>query len=67
VGDGGTMNALSPKPVPGLSSVVEIAAGGQHTCARLQSGVVQCWGANAFGQLGNGNSSQSSTPVTVKW
>jgi alpha-tubulin suppressor-like RCC1 family protein len=32
-----------------------IAAGGDHTCAILQSGAVRCWGRNDFGQLGRGN------------
>ena len=34
---------------------VEVAAGGDHTCARLDSGDVQCWGRNEYGQLGYGN------------
>ena len=33
---------------------VELAAGGSHTCVRLQSGLVKCWGYNATGQLGDG-------------
>src|SRR5438874_2337887 len=31
-----------------------IALGGNHSCALLANGTVECWGANAFGQLGNG-------------
>ncbi|MEX1367243.1 MAG: hypothetical protein AB1Z98_29220 [Nannocystaceae bacterium] len=35
--------------------VVELAAGNAHTCARLDSGAVRCWGWSAQGQLGYGN------------
>jgi alpha-tubulin suppressor-like RCC1 family protein/subtilisin family serine protease len=34
---------------------VEIAAGENHTCARLEDGAVRCWGRAAAGQLGYGN------------
>jgi alpha-tubulin suppressor-like RCC1 family protein len=42
-----------------------IAAGGQHsqTCALLSTGDVDCWGANYFGQLGDGSLIGSDTPV----
>nr|WP_255216609.1 hypothetical protein [Pseudenhygromyxa sp. WMMC2535] len=32
-----------------------IAAGGDHTCALLESGGLRCWGDNTYGQLGLGN------------
>ena len=35
--------------------VRQVAAGGRHTCALLESGDVRCWGAGAHGQLGYGN------------
>lgn len=41
--------------VPLDAEVVEITAGEAHTCARLQSGGVRCWGANDAGQLGLGH------------
>ena len=37
------------------SLAVGIAAGGDHTCAILQSGALRCWGRNDSGQLGHGN------------
>jgi alpha-tubulin suppressor-like RCC1 family protein len=52
VGDGETPAALGDVPVGG--AVVELTAGWQHTCALLETGVLRCWGDNAFGQLGYG-------------
>ncbi len=40
-------------------SAVEIKAGSFHTCARLSTGQVRCWGANFSGSLGIGN----TTPI----
>ncbi|HMJ13741.1 MAG TPA: hypothetical protein VK524_20130, partial [Polyangiaceae bacterium] len=47
----------TPADVPDVSvggPVVEVA-GSAHTCARLSSGNIRCWGAGYFGQLGYGN------------
>jgi hypothetical protein len=66
LGDGSTSNRLSPVQVTGLTTGVQkIAAGTEHTCALLASGAVKCWGANTYGQLGDGSSVLRSTPVQV--
>lgn len=57
-------SVLAPAPVPGLTSVRSVAAGGFHTLAAKTDGSVWTWGWNAFGQLGNGTVSVSS-PVPV--
>jgi len=62
---GGTKN--TPVDVSGLSSgIAAIAAGVRHTCVLTTSGSVKCWGANNYGQLGNGVAGSSkNTPVNV--
>lgn len=37
--------------------VTDVAPGGWHTCARLDTGRVRCWGNGMSGQLGYGNTS----------
>ena len=37
------------------SSVVQLVAGLEHTCALLREGRVRCWGGNSHGQLGRGD------------
>ncbi len=67
LGDG-TTNWASPTPVDtiGLSSgVIALAAGFHHTCAINNLGGVECWGRNSTGQLGDGTTTSSNTPVNV--
>jgi alpha-tubulin suppressor-like RCC1 family protein len=66
VGDGTSGNIrTTPVDVSGLSGVEQIAAGGEHTCARLTSGEVKCWGSNGVGELGDGTTFDRTSPVFV--
>ena len=63
-------NSMVQRPVPtevvGLGSgIVDLSAGSDHTCARTSLGAVLCWGANAFGQLGDNSATQRLTPEPV--
>ncbi len=60
-----TVDSLTPVAVTGISSATKTAAGEIHSCALLASGSIKCWGANYYGQLGNGTTTYSSTPVAV--
>jgi alpha-tubulin suppressor-like RCC1 family protein len=65
VGDGTLINRSTPTPVPGLSNVTAITAGGYHTCALLADTTVRCWGEGDFDELGDGTGSDHATPVAV--
>lgn len=65
LGDGSFSPTWSTTPVTvsGLGGAVSIAAGHAHACALLANGTVNCWGDNSYGQLGNGPSNPSPSPV----
>jgi DNA-binding beta-propeller fold protein YncE len=54
-----------PEPVKGLSEVTAITAGGNNSYALLKNGTVKAWGENGDGELGDGTTTDSSTPVAV--
>jgi alpha-tubulin suppressor-like RCC1 family protein len=59
-------SAGAPVDVDGLTAgVVGLGVGQAHACAILANGLVECWGFNGEGQLGDGTTTDSSTPVQV--
>jgi prepilin-type N-terminal cleavage/methylation domain-containing protein len=49
----------------GLSGIEQIDAGTYNSCARVNGGIIRCWGINTSGELGNGTVSARSTSATT--
>ncbi len=74
LGDGTLDDLLFPsKLVTGITAAEKTEAGNDafftswswHSCVLLMTGLVQCWGRNSSGQLGNGTETDSNLPVDV--
>ncbi len=70
LGDGEIADLLEATPEPhqvvGIENAVAVSAGGQFSCAVLETGAVKCWGYDGEGQLGDGKSSvENPFPVSV--
>jgi alpha-tubulin suppressor-like RCC1 family protein len=51
----------------GVTNAVEVQLRGSQSCARIGDGTIKCWGLNADGRLGVGNTSyQIRTPTAVQ-
>ena len=50
---------------PALDGLVQVTAGGQHSCAVTASHQARCWGPNDQGQLGIGGIPEAFRAVTV--
>lgn len=60
-------SSVASVEVTGLTDATGIsaAAGGTHACALRSGGLVSCWGGNASGQLGDGMTTATTTPVEL--
>lgn len=66
LGYGSTTSYNTPVDVVGLDiNVTTISVGTNHACALTNSGGVQCWGYNGYGQLGDGTTTKRLAPVPV--
>lgn len=59
-------DSSTPVAVPEMPErIISIDPGGPHTCAVTEPGKLYCWGGNRTGELGNGTTANSLTPVEV--
>ena len=70
LGDGTTSKLTTPAEVVntegnGLKDVVDLSAGHSSTAYLKEDGTVWAFGANTYGQLGDGTTTDRSTPVQV--
>lgn len=71
LGNGSNTDASLPVNVVGLNAGVKAVTSGAYFSCALNRNIdntnsaVQCWGNNASGQLGNGTTIDSSSPVTI--
>ncbi len=67
LGNGNTTSSSTPVAValPGGATATAVAVGAYHTLAIGSDGNLYTWGDNGFGQLGNGSTNSSSTPVAI--
>ncbi len=71
LGDGTTTGRKRPVAVQGTtdgvsSTVVAISSGNLFSDAQLADGALLAWGNNAYGQLGDGTTTNSALPVVVQ-
>lgn len=54
-----------PSGPPVQPAFVSVSSGWAHTCGVAPDGAAYCWGDNSSGQLGDGTTTASTTPVLV--
>ncbi len=59
--DQGGSSLYSMPPVALGTTATKVTAGYYHACALLTGGAVKCWGYNAYGQLGQNNTTTIGT------
>ena len=65
LGTGGLSDRTTPTTTNGFGGgrkAISISSGGEHTCAILDTGEVSCWGMGVYGQLGNGATTDRTSP-----
>jgi alpha-tubulin suppressor-like RCC1 family protein len=65
LGNGTTALSRTPVAVSGLSNVIAIAGGGEHSLALLGNATMMGWGANREGQIGDGSTTNRRVPVAI--
>ena len=66
LGDGTAANKSSPvSVVGGFTDWCQVSAGNNHSAAVRTNGTLWAWGCNGAGRLGNNNTANVSSPVSV--
>jgi alpha-tubulin suppressor-like RCC1 family protein len=66
LGDGTTSDRSSPvSVVGGFSDWCQVSAGSYHSLAVRSNGTIWSWGCNRYGVLGDGTTTNRSSPVSV--
>lgn len=68
LGDGTIADRPAPVRVHGIpetAAVERVSLGRYHSCALMGDGTAWCWGLNSAGQLGDGTTTDRTTPVPV--
>ena len=69
LGSGSSLNSSAPVDVADLGGASDMAVGRNHACAIVgtsgQETIIECWGLNSDGQLGDGTNENSQAPVEV--
>jgi alpha-tubulin suppressor-like RCC1 family protein len=69
LGSGSSLNSSAPVAVVDLETASDMAVGRNHACAivgaTVQETLIECWGLNSDGQLGDGTNENSQEPVEV--
>lgn len=58
-------NYPKPQPLTSFPGAIRISAGSEHALALRSDGSVWAWGLNNFGQVGDGTTTDRSTPTRV--
>jgi alpha-tubulin suppressor-like RCC1 family protein len=64
-GDGFYVNTNLAAQVPGISNIVAITGGMEHSIALKSDGTVWAWGFGGYGELGDGTDSSRDYPAQV--
>ena len=70
LGNGDTTESLLPRAIDTSGALqgkrlTAIGLGSTHACAVDSDGRAYCWGANSYGQLGNGTTTNTALPTPV--
>jgi alpha-tubulin suppressor-like RCC1 family protein len=61
----GDLRVPSRVNTAGVAVYRQLSGGTRHTCAVTSTGAVDCWGANAEGQLGTGDTRDARSPQRI--